>query len=117
MTDTWDETTTAPTVTAGLADQPEIKLFARWSSSDVVVSDISLTVSRRSVPCRPCPHLSFRTIAGLHRSEGEVCAVPAALIRTVRCPAIPKGSVPDCGAIDELDDDAWSKQRQETAGH
>ena len=30
-----------------VADQPEIKLFGRWSSSDVVVSDISLTVSSR----------------------------------------------------------------------
>ena len=38
------ENDAAPTG-ALVVDQPEIKLFGRWSSSDVVVSDISLTVS------------------------------------------------------------------------
>lgn len=37
-------------VTGGaILEQPEIKLFGRWSSSDVQVSDISLTVSLRLV--------------------------------------------------------------------
>lgn len=48
MADNWDTDTPAVAV-GGLADQPEIKLFGRWSSSDVVVSDISLTVSLHSV--------------------------------------------------------------------
>ena len=30
---------------AATSDQPEIKLFGKWSSSDVSVSDISLNVS------------------------------------------------------------------------
>lgn len=38
MTENWDEP--APAV-----ELPEIKLFGKWSSDDVQVSDISLTVS------------------------------------------------------------------------
>ena len=38
MTDSWDD---APAV----AEVPEIKLFGKWSSDEVQVSDISLTVS------------------------------------------------------------------------
>ena len=38
MTENWDES--GPVV----AEIPEIKLFAKWSSDDVQVSDISLTV-------------------------------------------------------------------------
>ena len=38
MTDNWDEP--APVV----AELPEIKLFGKWSTEDVQVSDISLTV-------------------------------------------------------------------------
>ena len=34
---------------AAIAEMPEIKLFGRWSSDDVQVSDISLTVS---IPCQ-----------------------------------------------------------------
>jgi hypothetical protein len=45
MAENWDNEAAGATVVSGLADQPEIKLFGRWSSSDVVVSDISLTVS------------------------------------------------------------------------
>ena len=37
--DNWDEQ--APAV----AEMPEIKLFGKWSTEDVQVSDISLTVS------------------------------------------------------------------------
>lgn len=44
MTTDWEETAAAAAVGATL-EQPEIKLFGRWSSSDVQVSDISLTVS------------------------------------------------------------------------
>ena len=40
----WDEQ--APAV----AELPEIKLFGKWSTDDVQVSDISLTVSRTSEP-------------------------------------------------------------------
>lgn len=40
MTDTWDEASPVP-----VQELPEIKLFGKWSSSDVQVSDISLTVS------------------------------------------------------------------------
>lgn len=39
MAESWDEP--APAV----AELPEIKLFGKWSSDDVQVSDISLTVS------------------------------------------------------------------------
>ena len=39
MTESWDEP--APTT----AELPEIKLFGKWSSDEVQVSDISLTVS------------------------------------------------------------------------
>lgn len=37
----WDE----PAATTAASDAPEIKLFGKWSSSDVSVSDISLNVS------------------------------------------------------------------------
>ena len=40
MAESWDDS--AP---AQVADLPEIKLFGKWSSEDVQVSDISLTVS------------------------------------------------------------------------
>lgn len=47
MVDQWDENIA---LTTGAAlDQPETKLFGRWSSSDVQVSDISLTVSYLNV--------------------------------------------------------------------
>ena len=36
--DNWEES-------AAVAEVPEIQLFGRWSSDDVQVSDISLTVS------------------------------------------------------------------------
>ncbi len=36
--DNWDEPT-------AVAEVPEIKLFGKWSSDEVQVSDISLTVS------------------------------------------------------------------------
>lgn len=39
MTESWDEPA-APQV-----ELPEIKLFGKWSSEDVQVNDISLTVS------------------------------------------------------------------------
>lgn len=39
MAENWDET--GPVV----AELPEIKLFNKWSSDEVQVSDISLTVS------------------------------------------------------------------------
>lgn len=39
MTENWDES--GPVV----AEIPEVKLFDKWSSDDVQVSDISLTVS------------------------------------------------------------------------
>ena len=38
-TEDWDEQISA------VAEIPEIKLFGKWSSDDVQVSDISLTVS------------------------------------------------------------------------
>lgn len=38
MTENWDEP-------VAVAEVPEILLFGRWSSDDVQVSDISLTVS------------------------------------------------------------------------
>lgn len=41
-TENWEGEAAATNI---VADLPEIKLFGRWSSSDVVVSDISLTVS------------------------------------------------------------------------
>lgn len=41
MTESWDDATPAP-VTAEL---PDIKLFGKWSSHEVEVSDMSLTVS------------------------------------------------------------------------
>lgn len=41
MTEEWSE---SPAV-GGASEPLEIKLFGRWSSSDVQVSDISLTVS------------------------------------------------------------------------
>ena len=37
-TENWDEP-------AAVAEVPEIQLFGKWSSDDVQVSDISLTVS------------------------------------------------------------------------
>lgn len=40
MSETWEDT--APVAASEI---PEIKLFGRWSSDDVQVSDISLTVS------------------------------------------------------------------------
>ena len=39
MAESWDE----PSVVA--AEMPEVKLFGKWSSEEVQVSDISLTVS------------------------------------------------------------------------
>ena len=42
MTESWDDAAPAAQVVAEL---PEIKLFGKWSSEDVQVSDISLTVS------------------------------------------------------------------------
>ena len=41
----WDEP--APVV----AELPEIKLFGKWSTDDVQVSDISLTVSIKQYDC------------------------------------------------------------------
>ena len=38
-TENWDDQT------APVAEPPEIKLFGKWSTEDVQVSDISLTVS------------------------------------------------------------------------
>lgn len=38
MTENWDEP-------AAAVELPEIKLFGKWSSDDVQVNDISLTVS------------------------------------------------------------------------
>lgn len=43
MSESWDDAPVA--IGAPAQDQLEVKLFARWSSSDVQVSDISLTVS------------------------------------------------------------------------
>ena len=40
----WDEQA-APVV----AELPEIKLFGKWSTDDVQVSDISLTVSKEAL--------------------------------------------------------------------
>ena len=45
--DTWTDTV------AAAAEPLEIKLFGRWSSSDVQVSDISLTVSVKYADCWP----------------------------------------------------------------
>ncbi len=45
MAEEWSE---SPAV-GGAAEPLEIKLFGRWSSSDVQVSDISLTVSERKI--------------------------------------------------------------------
>ena len=41
MAESWDDSAPA----AQVAELPEIKLFGKWSSEDVQVSDISLTVS------------------------------------------------------------------------
>ena len=41
--------TEEPTQTLALQEQPEIKLFGKWSSSDIEVSDISLQVC--NFPC------------------------------------------------------------------
>ena len=41
MAESWDDAAPA----AQVAELPEIKLFGKWSSEDVQVSDISLTVS------------------------------------------------------------------------
>lgn len=46
MAENWDAED-APAVTAGtvtVAELPEVKLFGKWSTDDVQVSDISLTV-------------------------------------------------------------------------
>ena len=45
MADDWETEKGAP-VSAMMLDQPEIKLFGRWSSTEVQISDISLQVSR-----------------------------------------------------------------------
>lgn len=51
---------------------------------------------------------------GLHCCEREVRQVPAALCRTLCCQALPQGSVSHRGASDQLHDDAWPQQWQET---
>jgi hypothetical protein len=47
--ESWDESA-APTV----AELPEIKLFGKWSTEDVQVSDISLTVSIKKLSAYSC---------------------------------------------------------------
>jgi hypothetical protein len=49
VTEDWSGDTPGAGLGAGNIDTPEIKLFGKWSSSDVQVSDISLTVSHISI--------------------------------------------------------------------
>ena len=51
MSEEWGTATDEPVVAAeqfAVVTTPEIKLFGKWSTDDVQVSDISLTVSLRS---------------------------------------------------------------------
>jgi hypothetical protein len=93
MAEEWSE---SPAV-GGAAEPLEIKLFGRWSSSDVQVSDISLTVSERkiSIELKKIIKLIINII-GLHRSKREIRAIFTAFIGSLRVKKISKGSVPYC---------------------
>ncbi|GIY62283.1 hypothetical protein CDAR_481791 [Caerostris darwini] len=58
MTDTWDDVSPIPIT----QDLPEIKLFGKWNSSDVQVSDISLTdyIAVKEKYARYLPHSAGR---------------------------------------------------------
>ena len=45
---------------------------------------------------------------GLHLRQGEVCQVPAPLIRALPGKALPQGPVPHCGAPGMQSHDAWA---------
>jgi len=57
MSEDWGAVDDAPVVTA--PEVPDIKLFGKWSTEDVQVSDISLTVSLgHIIALRPAERLS-----------------------------------------------------------
>jgi len=85
MTEEWSEN---PAV-GGASEPLEIKLFGRWSSSDVQVSDISLTVSNKRDKNMLERNLTNEMILGLHRGEGEICAISASFVRSICVKAIP----------------------------
>ena len=45
MAENWDDDAPVETAPAQIAEIPEIKLFGRWSTEEIQVNDISLTVS------------------------------------------------------------------------
>ena len=53
-----------PEVAPVLAEAPEIKLFGRWSTEDVQISDISLQV-KHTVPLELKPFYSFSKLFNL----------------------------------------------------
>lgn len=128
-----------------------IRFFRFSSTSDLIVSDISLTVSRslcfgrpfgalrmaaassateiESLECNVLTALVFAyfslntgrsfitsPIAGLHRSQGEKCTLPAAQWRSVQQEALPQGALPDRREAGQLADDVGRTAIVNSAG-
>lgn len=82
MSEDWGAADDAPVVVA--PEVQDIKLFGKWSTDDVQVSDISLTVSGSSM-CVYVRELNFFNInwpPNLH-FEGTVCMLLSLLLKVV----------------------------------